>query len=660
MQAVVSMSLSRRLIILVLVIVSFSIVIAQVVSALPVVPAVIDTQVVDATIFIETSDSVLFTGNECTTLRWRVEGIQAVEVDGIPVVGEGSQESCERTVKVLVTFVDGEAREFRLEKSVLFESRLNRILFVGAVAGIGVAFFLTGLPTKIVSFAHSLFPRALRARLQVENARRGVTKPWMILVIIILCATALRMTYLSQPLRYDEAWTYEDFASQPLSIGMSNYYTTNNHLFHTLLAHVSTSIFGGYPWALRLPAFFAGILIVPAAYALGRRYFSLSSALLAAAFTAGSMHLIEYSVNARGYTLISLALLLLLLVADHWIERRTLRRSCAFVILAVLGMYAIPTFIYGLVMVVGWIFFMVLLQFEGKQRWLAVRQLVLMLTTMVLLTALLYLPPLMNLISLGSSNNQMAHMEARGIGDVMSNVLTVGLLAWKRWNLDMPVWLSIALLVGFFVSIVFQGVWGRLRLSPILVALVTLPPLLFLMANANYVRLWVFYLPVYLVLATGGIGGFIQLALPHLRKQTPFIGLASLVVTLVLGVNVLASDSVVTGLETGLMNYSEEAVLTAKQNARQGDLIICDGFCQAVRIYAAIHGVEIAPFQPVSDVSGQSVFLIMSSFKADPGDAAAGRSLKMSLDYIMPDAYEHSTANHLLETETIDVYEIIR
>ena len=60
-------------------------------------------------------------------------------------------------------------------------------------------------------------------------------------------------------MRFDEAFTFLRFASQPLLEGLTTYAEPNNHLFHTLLVHISTSLFGDQPWAIRLPALLAGV-----------------------------------------------------------------------------------------------------------------------------------------------------------------------------------------------------------------------------------------------------------------------------------------------------------------------------------------------------------------------------------------------------------------
>src|SRR5207253_11250661 len=112
--------------------------------------------------------------------------------------------------------------------------------------------------------------------------------------IVLAIGAALRVLYLAQPIRYDEAVTYMYFVRLPWAEALSTYTYPNNHLFHTLLAKASVTVFGNSPWALRLPAFFAGVLVVPASYLTIRALYGARAALIAAGLVASSGVLILY------------------------------------------------------------------------------------------------------------------------------------------------------------------------------------------------------------------------------------------------------------------------------------------------------------------------------------------------------------------------------
>ena len=142
------------------------------------------------------------------------------------------------------------------------------------------------------------------------SLRKEDKKHLYVVLLILLLGVLVRLFFLFQPIRYDEAFTFVNFASKPIYRGLSDYSYPNNHLFHTLLVRLAYLFFGNQTWIIRLPAFIAGILIVPAAYVVMRIYSNKMTALLTAGLVAASPSLIFYSTNARGYTLVSFIFLL--------------------------------------------------------------------------------------------------------------------------------------------------------------------------------------------------------------------------------------------------------------------------------------------------------------------------------------------------------------
>src|SRR6476659_711317 len=115
------------------------------------------------------------------------------------------------------------------------------------------------------------------------------TPPWQLvgLILFVIAGTVLRVSLLTRGIHHDEAWTFLHYARVPIRVGLSTYSAPNNHLFNTLLVHLSTLIFGNAPWALRLPALIVGALLIPATYLLARVLFvDKAAAVLAAGLTA--------------------------------------------------------------------------------------------------------------------------------------------------------------------------------------------------------------------------------------------------------------------------------------------------------------------------------------------------------------------------------------
>jgi len=66
-------------------------------------------------------------------------------------------------------------------------------------------------------------------------------------IVILGIAVAVRLAFLYQPMRYDEALTFMTYASKPIWHGLSLYSSPNNHLFHTLLVHITCLLLGNQP-----------------------------------------------------------------------------------------------------------------------------------------------------------------------------------------------------------------------------------------------------------------------------------------------------------------------------------------------------------------------------------------------------------------------------
>lgn len=182
-----------------------------------------------------------------------------------------------------------------------------------------------------------------------ERVRRGA------LAVVVLGAVAIRLMHLDQPVRYDEAVTYLSYVSRPLSEAVAAYDLPNNHVFHTVLVHLGVDAFGGAPWALRLPAFLAGVATVPLVYRVGREIHGADAGLLGAALAAASPALVLFSTNARGYALVVLAFLTLVLLARRLAVRRDPADWAGFVTVVALGAWTIPVMLYPAAAAGGWL-----------------------------------------------------------------------------------------------------------------------------------------------------------------------------------------------------------------------------------------------------------------------------------------------------------------
>ena len=132
---------------------------------------------------------------------------------------------------------------------------------------------------------------------------RDLSYTYWFLGVITLIGTVMRIWKISQPIAYDEAYTFLQYATQGFKHILADYSAPNNHILHTILVRVFFDIFGRQVWVVRGPALLAGILCIPASYFAARRIFNLQQSLAAAALIAVTPWFISYSVNGRGYSM---------------------------------------------------------------------------------------------------------------------------------------------------------------------------------------------------------------------------------------------------------------------------------------------------------------------------------------------------------------------
>ena len=85
-----------------------------------------------------------------------------------------------------------------------------------------------------------------------------------------IIATVTRWPFIHLPMRFDESYTYLQYASQPLYVTVSKYDAPNNHVLHSVLVWLATQLAGNSPEVIRCPAFVCGVLTAMVAAILRR------------------------------------------------------------------------------------------------------------------------------------------------------------------------------------------------------------------------------------------------------------------------------------------------------------------------------------------------------------------------------------------------------
>ena len=170
---------------------------------------------------------------------------------------------------------------------------------------------------------------------------------YITILIVFLAGLSIRTYQLNRPIRYDEAFTYLEYGRSYIGYISMNYSYPNNHILHSILVRIFTFFLGDELWVIRLPAFLGGIMILIFTFFLGRKWFGLKAGLLALSLVVFSEWLIDYSVNARGYSL-QIALFLLVIFLTITKENRA-GRSFLIAVLNTIGFWLIPSYLFCLI-----------------------------------------------------------------------------------------------------------------------------------------------------------------------------------------------------------------------------------------------------------------------------------------------------------------------
>ena len=506
-----------------------------------------------------------------------------------------------------------------------------RLLAVGFGAlAVGLVAFGAAVDRVVSEVARSWWtsvrgaPQLLRTRLTGESAAYLAAG-----AVILVTAIALRVAYLDVPLRYDEATTYNNFVSKPLHVALANYATPNNHLLHTFLAKLSVAAFGSAEWAIRLPALLAGVALVPATFAYARVVFGRAAALLAAAIVASSSTLVEYSTNARGYTLVALATLLVLLAATRAVERDSVGAWAAVSVAGALGLYAVPVMVYPLGGAVLWIVASGLLAERPLHPIL--RHLAGAVVGATTLTLILYAPVYAaSGIRSVTANEFVEPRTVTELVDLFPGHVSDTVATWTR---DLPLVAAIVLGLGLAAGLVLTPWISRFRVPVLLTIAVWSAALLAVQRVVPYTRVWLFLVPLVAVTVAGFYGWLLE------RRQWGVRAGSVLAVAVALAGSllVLEADSVRTSRETGALLDAPAIARFLADRVEPGDRIVATGSDTILEYYLGREGVAAnallyddeprdRTFIVVNTLGGQTLDDLLPQV-GDPGETGAAQLL---------------------------------
>jgi uncharacterized membrane protein len=366
-------------------------------------------------------------------------------------------------------------------------------------------------------------------------------------------------------MRFDEALNFMAFASKNLPTIIADYAQPNNHIFNTLLMHLTYQGFGNHPIILRMSSWIPGILIIPLIYIAARQLFNREIALLASGLAAVSPPLIDLSVNARGYSLQTFFTILLVWLGWRLKLYNRTRDWLVFAVVSALGFLTIPTMLYPMGGVALWLLLTIWFDTQRKDRDSVLQNYVVALLLGGVLTVVLYAPVLIfsgldRLIANASVLPYSPQDYLATFGDVW-----ISFGNYLGWGTPFPV----ILLVMAFIGILVHRHLSKSTWSPFLAALIWLVPVLLIQRVWPYPRTITPLIPLYLIACAVGIFFVFRLVTRSKIDTTWFTG----GLTLFLATCTVISGVIFASRDTGWAEDAQIAALYFASNLNANDTI---------------------------------------------------------------------------------------
>jgi len=492
----------------------------------------------------------------------------------------------------------------------------------------------------VVFFIRSLKPASIES------------KSLAVLLLILCLGFLFRLVHINDVMTHDESYTYVVFSSTSFFNVITNYHLPNNHVLNSLLILISTRLFGIQPWAVRLPALIAGMLIIPVTFGLAQRLYDRNTALASALLVAILPGAIYYSTTGRGYSLVALFTVLTLWLAIYLRESKNRFAWTLLILFSALGFYSVPVMLLPFGVVFAWLFFENLVADTGSygsktnflKYWLVAG------VGTLVLVLLLYAP----IFIFSGADKVFANpwvlpeSWAGYISSLPGRILGI----WSEWTTGLPPVLTGLLLVGFALGLILQPRITRKRFPLQLAAFLWLAALLLVQRPQGVTKIWGFLQAPFMIWCAAGIVGSLKdwplRFARNVSAATVVVGIA-LLLTVVYAVQVLPTIP----QRWDEKGPAERTVLFIRDQLGHQDLIIIDApFDAAVWYYSDLYGIGGDSrfdklrlfdhlFVVVSHTDGQTLESVIQARGPDPNlvDIGAARIIMnyQNLDiYVVP------------------------
>jgi len=313
-----------------------------------------------------------------------------------------------------------------------------------------------------------------------------------------------------------------------------------------------------------MPALIFGTLLIPVTYWAARMFYDKNSALIAAALVSVASPLVSYSVDGRGYVILCVFFLLLLITSRYLLDHDSPPAWLAWAVIASLGFYTIPTMLYGVITIALWLAVSFAWTEPKRPRGEYLVPLASALFLTGVFTCLLYLPVVLasGLEPLISNRFVQSRTFVYVLETLPGNVSDT----WGLWTTDVPLPVAVILAAGFAI-----GIFSQRRstgfIPPFLVAAVCIPLLLFAQRVVPFARVWMFLLPLCAMVSAAGLALLIRLLGDRGGRLS---AIAALTLCVLIGQSVWRSPTVAADFTEGV----ESSVVWLDEYLKPSDVVL--------------------------------------------------------------------------------------
>lgn len=389
------------------------------------------------------------------------------------------------------------------------------------------------------------------------RCRRGFkldARDGLFLAFALVLGLGLRWCFVGQPIRYDEAYSYLQYA-EPGFLNTFYYTIPNNHVLNSLFMRLTTSLWGPSVEAIRISALVTGLAIIPAIFFVARRFGA--TGVLSAIAVAASGYLTLYATNARGYSMLVLCTLGLLWILT-WPGGRMLRWGpWAYALIGAVGMWAVPTMLFPAASVLALGALKLLFEKDSPKadalRFALPAGLLFSVFTFICYTPVILISNGYGLLV--ENRYVVKDAPAEFFGELPSLLAK----SWRLFTEDVPLVVQLAL-VGLFLVGLYAAYRKRnwtLLLAPGVFVIVSAAILIAKQA-VPFARTWMYFIPLALIVADYGWSWM----LAGRARQMQFAAQSLLLLGgLWIAANLVAEDRVTQYEETGKFLGAREAAI---------------------------------------------------------------------------------------------------